>query len=234
LQYLSVDKLDFKLKKAILGWDVVNWVKALRYWEDKCDLYNKNYQCLELGSGNTTGGLSLWLAMNRNNVICSDKKSPRDFIYPIHQKYNCDHRIEYASIDVLSIPYDSYFDIVAFKSVLGGISRENNSNKKVVIDNIYRTLKPRGKLFIAENLEAAWLHRFARKKILKKTWNYLIISEMDYIFNQYRSFDYTVVGFLGAFGRDENQRMLLGYADNIIEKLLPAKMKYILIGIAQK
>ena len=165
--FSSFNKIEFKVKKDILGWDVINWAKALRYWEEKCDLYNKNYQCLELGSGNTSGGLSLWLAMNRNNVICSDKKSPRDLIYPIHQKYNCDRWIEYESIDVLSIPYGSYFDIVALKSVLGGISRDNNINKKVVIDNIYNALKPGGKLFIAENLEASWLHRFARRKIMK-------------------------------------------------------------------
>ena len=124
--YSSFDNLDYKVKKDILGWDVVNWLKALKYWEKYCDLFQQKYLCLEIGSGKSSGGLSLWLALNGNYVICSDLKSPRKCSHPIHQKYNCIYQIEYQSIDAVSIPYNNYFDIVAFKSDLGGISRKYN------------------------------------------------------------------------------------------------------------
>jgi hypothetical protein len=56
-------------------WDTVNWSKALRFWDAHVDLNGKNLMCLELGS--RRGGLSAWLALKGNHVVCSDFENPK-------------------------------------------------------------------------------------------------------------------------------------------------------------
>jgi hypothetical protein len=41
----------------IVGWDVMNWSKAIDFWQKNASISNKEYQCLELGS--SKGGMSL-------------------------------------------------------------------------------------------------------------------------------------------------------------------------------
>lgn len=221
--------------KDIITWDIVNWSKALDYWTKNVNLKEKNLRCLELGGRN--GGLSLWLALNENSVLCSDLESPEKFAFELHKKYKCNTRINYQSIDATKIPFDNYFDIITFKSILGGISRNNeNELKKKTIDEIYKALKPGGKLLFAENIEASFIHKFFRHKFVNwgSEWNYLKYNEIESLFSSYKSIKYTTVGFWGAFGRNETQRIILGYFDKIFEKLVPISMRYVTIGIAEK
>jgi hypothetical protein len=62
----------------------------------------------------------------------------------------------------------------------------------------------------------------------------LRFEEIDQIFNNFRKINYITVGFFGAFGRTEKQRIILGWLDKIFNKIIPKKMKYIVIGIAEK
>jgi 2-polyprenyl-3-methyl-5-hydroxy-6-metoxy-1,4-benzoquinol methylase len=79
--------------KDIIKWDIINWSNALDFWSTNKDLSNKNFKCLELGG--REGGLSLWLAMKGNDVVCSDLDAPQEEAFQIHKKHGCDKRINY-------------------------------------------------------------------------------------------------------------------------------------------
>jgi len=229
------NKIDKELIEDIIEWDVANWSKSIIFWERKIDLKDKNYSCLELGG--RMGGLSLFLAKNGNNVICSDLESPEELASDLHKKYGYESRISYQSIDATRIPYENKFDIVTFKSILGGISRNgNNKLKKITLDEIHKSLKPKGKLLFSENLEASFIHKFFRKRFVKwgTEWNYLKYYEIDELFSSYSKLEYITVGFWGTFGRTEKQRKFLGRIDNVFDKIVPKSKRYIVAGIAEK
>ncbi len=220
--------------KDIIGWDVVNWGRSLKFWSRFID--NKNrLKCLELGSNK--GGLSLWLAMKGNEVVCSDLEIPGEETVIFHRKHNLTGKISYKKVNALDIPYIDYFDVVIFKSILGGISRNHNDElKKKTLDEINKALKPGGVLLFAENLEASIVHKFFRKKYVKwgGNWNYLKLDELDEMFLSYSKVEYITTGFCGAFGRNEFQRSILSRLDGIFERFIPEKKRYIVIGAAIK
>src|SRR5690606_19856240 len=111
------------------------------FWTRNIDLNSSAKECLELGG--RQGGLSLWLAVNGHHVICSDLDSPEAHASKLHSKYELNNRITYQAIDATEIPYENKFDLVVFKSILGGISRGGNDQRKQeTIDQIYKALKP--------------------------------------------------------------------------------------------
>jgi SAM-dependent methyltransferase len=227
--------MDKKVLNDIVDWDVENWSQAINYWETNVDLNNKNFNCLELGSNK--GGLSLWLALKGNKVICSDLESPEKVAYEIHKKYACSNDITYQSLNATDLPFANKFDVVTFKSILGGISRNGNKTlKQQTIDEMYKVLKSNGVLLFAENIEGSFLHKFLRKNFIKwgAEWNYLTVNEIETLFSAFKKINYITVGFWGVFGRNNKQRDFLGKFDRIFEKLVPKSKRYILIGIAEK
>jgi SAM-dependent methyltransferase len=221
------------LIKDIIGWDVVNWSKAIEFWEQTIPLKQRNFKCLELGG--IKGGLSLWLSLQGNQVVCSDLENPEKQASVLLNKYKA--KATFEAIDATKIPYENHFDVIAFKSILGGISRNNNhSLKKKTIDEIYKALNEKGVLLFAENLEASLLHKFLRKYFIKwgHEWNYLHVDEVSELFQSFKRVTYITVGFFAAFGRNEMQRNFLGRIDQILNPIIPKKMKYIVIGIAEK
>lgn len=218
--------------KKIIAWDVVNWSRALKFWEKNCFISNQEYTCLELGS--SKGGLSLWLALNGNNVYCTDINGPEQAAYDIHTAYDCRSRITYGCMDALNIPFENHFDIIVFKSIMGGISFDDQRNKQLIINQIYKALKPNGRLLFAENLEATFLHRFFRGKYGTRNWNYLTIDEFYDVFAAFKKVNFTTTGFLGCFGRNDWQRNFLGRIDKVLDPFIPFTKKYILIGEAIK
>jgi SAM-dependent methyltransferase len=224
-----------ELLKDIIEWDTVNWSQVLRFWEDKYPIKNKNYSCLELGA--RRGGLSLWLALNGNRVVCSDYNLPVDQAKPIHDKYECSDKVVYASIDATEIGLKNEFDVVAFKSILGGIESEKYENiKQRVIDEIYDSLKPGGVLLFAENMTSSFIHRFMRKYFVKwgSRWNYLKYKDIEVLLNRFSSIEFITLGFFAAFGRTEGQRRFLGKIDKVFKLFIPKSKRYIVIGIAKK
>ncbi len=224
--------MEKQLLTDIIEWDLVNWGKAIPYWEDR--LPNSKGKALELGG--RRGGLSLWIALKGFEVVCSDLENPEETAKPLHQKYK-DLKINYASIDATNIPYEESFDVVIFKSILGGIGRNGqDEKKKLVIDQAYRSLKKGGVLLFAENLESSLVHRFFRKNFVKwgSEWNYLRMEEVHSIFSEFSKVEYKTTGFFAAFGRSESQRGFLGKIDHLISGILSSKQHYVIYGVAYK
>lgn len=226
--------MDINGKRDLIGWDIVNWFKAIPYWEKRVSLLNGDKNCLELGASN--GGLSLWMAKHNNKVICSDLTKPGKEALNIHAKYDCRKNISYEAVDATHIPYKEQFDIVAFKSIVGGIAGfyGDNSYKYKTLHEMYEALKPGGKLLFAENLKGTTFHAWLRKHFGTKDWNYLRLDEMSTVFADFKNVNYTTVGFFGCLGRNEKQRNFLGKIDTLIEKIIPKSFHYIVIGVAEK
>lgn len=225
--------MDQNLINDIIEWDIKNWSKALDFWDKKIDIKDKNLHCLELGG--RRGGLSLWLGINKNQVICSDLDNPENIASVLHKKYQLDN-IKYEAINATNIKYENTFDIVIFKSILGGISRNDNKLKKQIISQIYKSLKPNGKLLFAENLEASFFHKLARNLFIKwsKEWNYLKYEETKELFSDFKKVEFITVGFFATFGRSEKQRAFLAKIDDFIDSFIPENKKYILIAYLEK
>ena len=150
----------------VIGWDVRNWSAALGFWEreGESDLSN----CLALELGAKDGGLSLWMALKGARVVCSDVNGPAEGARSLHERYGVSRSIEYRRVDAADIPYEDHFDVVLFKSVLGGIGNSDDRSAQArAIREIWKCLKPGGELFFAENLAASPLHRFFRRRVVR-------------------------------------------------------------------
>ena len=224
-----------ELLTQIVQWDVGTWSNALHFWENSIDWSNVK-SGLELG-GNQ-GGLSLWLALKGIKVVCSDLKNTKSSAEYLHQEHAVCNLIEYQDIDATNIPYENQFDLIVFKSILGGIGRDDNfDSQKKVFNGIHRALKPNGRVLFAENLIASPLHQFFRKKFVKwgNTWRYVTVEETKELLENFSSYQIKTTGILGTFGRNESQRNLLSKLDNILlNELLPDSWKYVVYGTAIK
>lgn len=95
------------------------------------------------------------MALKNKRVICSDYEKASEKAQPLHTKYKIQQLVTYENIDATQIPYNSHFDVVAFKSILGSISRiGQNDVRQNVFDEIHSALKPNGNLLFAENMTA--------------------------------------------------------------------------------
>lgn len=223
------------LTKDIIQWDVRSWSKALAYWDENID-WNNVQKTLELGGHE--GGLSLWMALKGKSVICSDLENVKSSAEPIHTKYKVNDLITYQDIDAANIPYENHFDIIVFKSIIGGIGRNDNYDiQERVFKEIHKALKPGGKLLFAENLIASSLHQKLRKKFVKwgSAWRYVSLDEIKDFLSDFSAVEIKTTGVMATFGRNENQRNMFSKLDELIlNKISPNKWKYITYGIAEK
>ncbi len=229
-----------KVIEDIISWDVINWSKTLQFWKSYLDISNGT--ALALGERN--GGISLWLGIKGAQVICSDRKSPTEYAKNIHKKYGLIKQIVYKEVDIFCIPYpDDYFDIVACKSVIGGLKRiyhdgttRNLSNQKIAVKEIMRVLKPGGYFLGAENLTGTKLHESLRKwkKKGKIGWRHLSTSEVQFLFTEYSEFHQKTYGFLGTFFSNNLVNRITGFVDKVISPILPDNWKYISFIVARK
>jgi len=232
--------IDDKVKD-IFGWDVVNWSQSILYWENFISQKDiDNITALELGSG-FNGGLSLWLASKGIKTTCSgyslNYRGAWNEAKSVHHKYGISDLIEYKEVDATNIPYKSKYDIICYKSMLGGIVREKTiDTAKKVIEEIYAALKPGGMLLFAENISSTFVHKIMRNKYGagKNKWRYFTIEEFEMLHREFQLFEYRTFGFFGAFGLNEKLRTILGNIDQVILKIVPKKWNYILTGVAVK
>lgn len=221
--------------KEVLQWDVKSWSKALYYWEKSTNWKNVN-TALELGG--REGGLSLWLAKKGIKVTCSDLKNVRSTAEPLHIKHGVTELISYEDIDASNIPYENHFDVIVFKSIIGGIgSNDNLAIQKKVFKEIHKALKPGGHLLFAENLSSSPLHQFMRKRFVSwgSRWRYVSLDEMKEFLSDFSSYEIETNGFSATFGRSAGQRNLLARLDKaIFEPLTPNSWRYIAYGVAKK
>lgn len=224
-----------ELRKDIIQWDVESWSKALNYWDKNID-WSKIQNGLELGG--REGGLSLWLTLKGKEVICSDLKDVKKTAEQLHLKYNVSSLIKYQDIDAANIPYENHFDIIVFKSIIGGIGSNNNKEiQQKVFKEIYKALKPGGILLFAENLTASPFHRLLRKRYVNwgSSWRYISIKETKEFLSSFSNYSIHTTGILGTFGRNENQKKMLSTFDELIlNNVFPDSWKYITYGIAEK
>jgi 2-polyprenyl-3-methyl-5-hydroxy-6-metoxy-1,4-benzoquinol methylase len=229
--------LDKNLVRDIVQWDVRSWSKALSFWERALARDGVGGRCLELGA--REGGLSLWLALKGMEVTCSDVARTESQASPLHKRYGVASQIKYCDIDATDIPFENHFDIVVFKSVLGGVGYDDRLDRQqMAIDQIFKALKPGGRLLFAENLKATRLHAWLRRSHIRgfvNRWRYVTLDEMRSFFKQYATCEMHTAGVLSLLGRSEAQRNLLALLDRCIpDFLVPKTWKYYVYGIAVK
>lgn len=223
--------------KDIIEWDIQNWKKSLNFFDENINFKNIN-NSLEIGS--RKGGMSLWLALHGcKNIICTDYVDNNEIARELHFKYNeiCEKNISYKVVDATKMNYVNEFDLIVFKSILGGIGCHNNKlAQEKTIKNIYKALKPGGKLIFIENAKASYLHQFCRKKFTNwgEYWRYLTKDELISMCSMFSKVNIKMYGFIGCFGKTEKQRMRFGKIDNLLCKILPDRFKYIIYGILTK
>jgi SAM-dependent methyltransferase len=226
--------MDKQLMRDIVQWDIQSWSKAILFWDKKIDWSSVN-TCLELGA--REGGLSLWLALKNKQVICSDIVISKE-AEQLHLKYKVADKIEYETIDAAGIPYEDYFDVIVFKSVLGGIGKNNNYRlQEQAVNEMYKALKPGGKLLFAENLRLSVLHDVIRKIFRQwgSKWRYVSLQEINTLMKKFSTVDIATTGFLSVFGKNEPQREILAAVDEqLFNKLVPQRWHCIAYGIAEK
>jgi ubiquinone/menaquinone biosynthesis C-methylase UbiE len=199
--------------------------------------YNsQNNKALEIGS--RRGGLSLFLALNKYTVICSDVSSPETLQSSSndkHIKYNVTSQITYDSVNVLDIKYpDNYFDIVVFKSVLGALRTKDN--QQLALNEIHRILKPNGILLFAENAVGNLLITVLRNRFVywSSYWRYVTINEIIQMCSLFSSVEIESYGLLGALGWNEKIRGILGIFDLLVINIIPKNWRYIIFACARK
>ncbi|MGF1564568.1 MAG: class I SAM-dependent methyltransferase [Flavobacteriales bacterium] len=244
---LYLRNTDALAGKAIIDdvfeWDVRNWSKALELWLPalrECALKNAHPKAIDIGGRN--GGLSLLAAVEGFDVLCTDLTHPRESAHPLHRKHKVDHRVAYAALDITDAaviePHSGAYDVVLFKSILGGIGRNDRADLQLkTLRNMRTLLKPGGVLCYAENLEGARLHRFFRHRFTRwgKDWNYPSYPALGEMLNA-AGFESqsAATGVLACFGRTEKQRNALGKVDqSLLNRAAPSRWKYIAYGVAK-
>lgn len=221
-----------ELKKDIIQWDIENWGAVLDFWAPHLS-DSANSSVLTLGERD--GGLTLWFANQQFEVTASDLEGLTDAGKALHQQYQVQNKVKYAEANMLQLPFDSEsYDLICFKSVLGALSAKEKQQQ--AIDEIYRVLKPGGKLLFAENLEGNGLHKSLRKRFVKWStyWRYLKWPEDKDLFKAFDKAHFSTRGTLGLLGRSEGQRKILGKIDALIKPVTRPNARYILFGVLEK
>ncbi len=221
----------------VLNWDTGNWASALDFWERHGGLLGGgSLDCLEIGANQ--GGLSVWLASHGHRVLCSDLSGTEQLAHTLVERHAMSHRVTYEDINATAIPYENRFDVIIFKSVLGGIGHGDAIDRqRQAINAMYRALRPGGRLLFAENLVGSGMHKYFRAKFTEwgSRWRYVTIAEMLAFLRDFSDVKWSTAGVLGTFGRSEKQRQLLAAIDHAgLNTLTPPAWRYIIYGVATK
>ncbi len=227
------------MKKAlindIIGWDIGIWNKSLEFFEQNID-FSKINNALELGAGHQSGGYSLYLAQKGINTICSSQFRVNEKIKKTHQKYELSNFIEYEQIDISNIPYTNYFDIVSFKSVLGGIKLSKKPLEESFVQ-ITKCLKEDGLLIFSENISSTYLHKILRKRYTsnKHGWHYYNYEELIRCCNLYFcEVNYTTNGFITNLFPERFREMISFFDNHFFCKVIPKNYHYLFIAICRE
>ena len=223
---------EFNGWRDVMDWDVANWSRAVKFWAERAARPLNGASVLELGAHH--GGLSLYAASHGAEVVCSDITSPEASAGPMHARYGLGSTITYRAIDATAIDFpDATFDIVMFKSVLGGIGAWSDPQRRMMAE-IARVLKPGGELWFAENLTGSRLHMLSRRHILKRDWNYATFAQIADVCGAFDRVETQRYGVLAAFGLRPALQNVLARVDAVLDPVAPQTWKYILFGVATR
>jgi SAM-dependent methyltransferase len=229
-------RVDDALMHDIVGWDVRTWATAIQFWDDTLGESDRPLICLELGAG--PGGPSLWLALKGHSVLCSNREWTEAHAGPLHARYPDAKGIRYEDIDVTAIPYENHFDVIVFKSVLGGVATAGADLPRQAIEQIMRALKPGGRLLFAENIRGTPLHRAARAlayRMRRSSWVFPSLAQIEALLGGFGHRDVRTTGVLAMFGVTEGQRRALAGADaRVVNRATPRSWRYVSYGVATK
>jgi len=224
--------------KDFVGWDVPTWSAAIEYWDRLLAAHPKREHERGLELGAHYGGLSLYLAARRGvTMVCTDLKSPEHWARPQHEAFGMDRLIVWEPANALELGYqDASFDFVIFKSLLGEIgTTDKRDNKRLMVAEVLRVLKPGGVVLFAENMVASPVHVLARSAFRGwgKNWGYTTIPEMRELFAEFTELHYETTGFLVAFA-PSRLKPLVREIDRRLDLLLPENSRYVIYGSAVK
>ncbi len=229
--------MNDKINNDIIGWDIGIWSKSLQFFDQNID-FKKINNALELGASSQSGGYSLYLSQKGIHTICSSHLHVNKKTKLIHGKYKSSQLIKYEKVDILNIPYSNFFDLVCFKSVLGGIKRNFEPKKilEISFKQISKCLKNDGILIFSENITSTTVHKFFRKKFTIPVygWHYFDIEELikicDLSFHEVQN---TTNGFITCFFPDSLREMFSFFDNYIFCKVIPSKYHYVFIAICK-
>jgi SAM-dependent methyltransferase len=236
-------ELSQSLLQDIIGWDVRSWGRCLAFWSPVLqEIRPASARVLTLGERD--GGISLWFALQGYQVICSDFNGPTPRARKLHEQYGVGHLVTYEDVDVFEIPHEAgSFDIVACKSVIGGLklirhdpSTRSLENQSRAVAEIHRVTKPGGAFLGAENLTGSAVHRMVRAwaKDGRIGWRHLTQSEILQLFDQFASVEQRAFGFLGSRISTGGVDRLTSLIDTCLCPILPARWQYISFIRARK
>jgi len=224
------------IERAAIGWDRVNWGRALEEWERAGLADCRGWSVLELGCGKSSGGLGLWFAARGAEVVASSVADVEEELRAVYGSFDLLERFRFERIDALDIPHEEEFDAICFKSMLGAIGRDGERDRqRQAVESIRRALRPGGRVFLIENLAGSVAHGWLRNRwgAGRNRWRYFEPGELGNLFG-----DGGLVrenrgstGFLGALGRTETQRDWLGTVDRWVAPAVSEKWHYVGWGV---
>lgn len=240
---LSSDDQVARFRASVMEWDEYNWAWALAHWLPW--LPSGATSCRKvLTIGERSGGLSLWFASLGFQVTCTDYEPFPPTLKSGHRSWGVQDRIQYQHADVYKLPFDSEsFDIVACKSVLGGLkldyrdSRTRSlSNQKPAVFEMHRVTKPGGIFLGAENMRGSLVHQKLRERAWGKKvgWRHLSPPELPLLFQPYKVYDFRFYGLLGSRWRDVRKQRAAAYLDSLLSAWAPRSWNYITFIRARK
>ena len=166
--------------RDVIEWDVATWKDALAFWDKRMGVMDGKIG-LEIGSRH--GGLSLFLALKKCSVVCSDLHGPTEKATQLHRRYEVQDLVSYHCIDAKHIPFpDEYFDVVILKSVLGGMRSEDArlGAQHAAMSEMRRVLRTGAPLLFAENMKASPMHGLLRRRLIPwgRDWQYFTEKQM--------------------------------------------------------
>lgn len=220
-----------------MEWDVGNWWRAITFWEFFYDPVNvKGKKVLDIGGRN--GGISLYWALKGADVTCSDIEAGGfRHAKSLHEKYGVAARVKYEVVDATDISYEDEFDIVCFKSVMGGVGYGDNfMRQRCMMGNIEKALKKGGMCFFVENAKGTGLHQFMRTHVRMwgGVWRYIGVDEIVTLAEGFSEVHFATYGFLGLFRIGRISSVILSGVDVGLDRFLKPQSRYIVSCVMKK